>query len=243
MRGAPEVRPKTAESEMKRDKKLQQTADESMRVLVDEDVRAALHDEQARLNVDETPRRRGVRMRAAIAAVCMAVIIAVVVPCAVLLPADDSGDEPHFGWTGESVVVAADIADVNALFEEYSIDPEYVRYVQHEKDATTGLPLNYSVSWEDEEGLRGCKIWIIVDLTETDAILEKDPDQEMVVNGMTVKYHIDEEYDAESGAYAFEGYADLEIEGYRVYIREYIRITLDDDDGMADLISTAFVKR
>lgn len=243
MRGAPNVHPKTAESEMKRDKKLQQTADESMRVLADEDVRAALHDEQARLNRDETPRRHGVRMRAAIAAVCMAIVIAVAVPCAVLLPAAYGGDEPHFGWTGESVVVAADIADVNALFEEYSIDPEYVRYVQHEKDATTGLPLNYSVSWEDEEGLRGCKIWIIVDLTETDVVLEKDPDQEMVVNGVTVKYHIDEEYDAESGAHAFEGYADLEIEGYRVYIREYIRITLDDDDGMADLISTAFVKR
>lgn len=243
MRGAPNVHPKTAESEMKRDKKLQQTADESMRVLADEDVRAALHDEQARLNRDETPRRHGVRMRAAIAAVCMAIVIAVVVPCAVLLPAVDGGGEPHFGWTGESVIVAADIADVNALFEEYSIDPEYVRYVQHEKDATTDFPLNYSVSWEDEEGLRGCTIWIIVNLTETDAILEKKPDQEMVVNGITVKYHIDEEYDAESGAHAFEGYADLEIEGYRVYIREYIRITLDDDDGMADLISTAFVKR
>lgn len=228
---------------MRRDKKLRQIADESMRVLVDEDVRTALHYERARLKRDETSRRRGVRMRAVIAAVCMAVIIVVVVPCVVLLPADGSGDTSHFGWTGESVVVAADIADVNALFEEYSIDPEYVRYVQHEKDATTDFPLNYSVSWEDEEGLRGCKIWIIVNLTETDAILEKDPDQEMVVNGMTVRYHIDEEYDAESGAHAFEGYADLEIEGYRVYIREYSRITLDDDDGMADMISSMIIKK
>ena len=228
---------------MRRDKKLQQIADESMRVLVDEDVRTALHDERARLKRDETSRRRGVRMRAAIAAVCMAIVIAVVVPCAVLLPVADGVGEPHFGWTGESVIVAADIADVNALFEEYSIDPEYVRYVQHEKDATTDFPLNYSVSWEDEEGLRGCTIWIVVNLTEKDAILEKDPDQEIVVNGMTVRYHIDEEYDAESGAHAFEGYADLEVEGYRVYIREYSRITLDDNDGMADMISSMIIKK
>ena len=224
---------------MRRDKRLQMIADESIQPLVDEKVRSELHAKQAGV---KGYKKRSIlsRSRIVMATICMAIVIAVVVPCAVLLPPNQGGNELNFGWSGDSIRVPATIDDVNALFNEYVMDPENVQLISLEQDAQTGMPLNYRITWESADALQGCNIWIIVNPIPDDSILELNPKEEMDVNGIKVKYYIESEHDEASGAYAFSGYADFSLEGYQIYMREYSIITLENNNGLANMITSVF---
>lgn len=231
---------------MKR-KELQEFADKEMRSMTNEEMKRNLLAEQARLSEDKpkakSKRWTPVQRRAVAFALCLTVIIAVVVPCAVILPrelADESLSIPNYSYTDE-IDVPATIDDVNAVLEGYRIASDNVQTVTTVVDSVSGDGLYYKISWEAQDGSAGCNLLVVfnTDYEPLDFIA----DEQIRAAGLNLECYFEEQYDEESGAYFYTGEAKTVIGKVRVFIKNYSCITMMADNGLSDMIEQTFIRK
>lgn len=231
---------------MKR-KELQEFADKEIRSMTNEEMKRNLLAEQARL-AEGKPKAKAKRWaptqrRAVGFALCLAVVIAVVVPCAVILPeelADETSSTPSYSYTDE-IDVAATLDDVNAVLEGYSIDSTNVQMVTLVIDSVSEDELYYKISWEEQDGSAGCNILVVFNSNYKP--LDFVADEKISAAGLDFECFFEEQYDEESGAYFYSGEAKTAIGEVRVCIKNYSCITLSIDNGFANMIEQTFIPK
>lgn len=231
---------------MKSNRKIQGFADKSLSGLYNETFAAELSQkraeiEQKELKTHANAQNKTTARKWAFSAVgCLLILIAIIVPCVLVLVPGETGEipaPPSYGWDDE-INTAANIDEVNSVLEAYKFVEEYIQMVSLVVDGKSGDELYYDISWEDFEGMQGCRIMVIVNPYYEP--LEMPTNHTMTVSDLQIKYTIETEFDEEYDVYAFEGYGETEINGIRILFRNYYHFSELNDNGFANFLESIF---
>lgn len=185
------------------------------------------------------------KFKALMATAACLVLIAIVVPCVLLINPQQPDDPvmpepPRFGSDFGVITEVSDIEAVNADLSGYDLNPEIVTYVTLTLDEATGDKSYYSV--DSEYGFQGCRIYIVVNKYVDCESMEQERDKEFTVNGLTVQYASSMEYYPEEGIYIHLCYGKAVVGDIRIYFQPYDGWTESEDDGFDDFVQMLFIK-
>lgn len=231
---------------MKSNRKIQSFADKSLSGLHNETFEAELSEkraeiEQTELKTHANAQNKTTARKWVFSAVgCLLILIAIIVPCVLVLVPAGTGElpaPPSYGWDDE-INTAANIDQVNSVLKGYNFVEDYIQMVSLAVDGKSGDELYYYISWEDFEGMQGCRIMVIINPYYVP--LEMSTNDTMTVSDLQIKYTIETEFDEEYDVYAFEGYGETEINGIRILFRNYYHFSEVNDNGFASFIESIF---
>lgn len=231
---------------MKSNRKIQSFADKSLSGLHNEAFETELSERRAEIEQTELKTHANARNKTTVrkwafsAVGCLVILIAIIVPCVLVLVPGETGEiptPPTYGWDDE-INTAANIDQVNSVLEGYKFVEEHIQMVSLVADGKSGDELYYDISWEDFEGMQGCRIMVIINPYYEP--LEMSTNDNITVSDLQIKYTIEIEFDEEYDVYAFEGYGETEINGIRILFRHYYRFSELNDNGFATFIESIF---
>lgn len=226
---------------MKRDKDLQNIADESLKRLQNKDFHDRLMEERDVSEVRKNNVGKRIRLTAICSVVALIVILAVAIPCAIWLwnGSEDDGDTDKYCNNIDDNSVNPDLNKVNAILSGYNIKSDYDTDVSLTKDDESGDDLYYTVEMRDEE-IMFCRIDIVVDPDYE--YFEIPTDESIEAAGLKMDCYRESVYDDEHGYYTHTVYAETVIGDVRIYFNVYAVISEDEDDGFAAFLESVLIK-
>lgn len=237
-----------------------------MKDIKDDELRKKLEEELHARNAKEpvAEKKRGkfkFNLKYVMAVAACLVIVAIVVPCVILLPQSnesaipenptieapegDGGeqietpeeDKPHYG-VGDEVLDASSVEELNAEFSDYRFNSEHIQGVTLVRDDLTNDKLYYHVAWQNEYSW--CDIYVIVN-SDYEFLLGQNPTETVIVNDLEVGIkEKSEEYS--DGVYMHTCYAQTQIDGYDIYFVDYTSVTTVESSKLIECIKEVLEK-
>lgn len=231
----------------KKENKVRSIAEAGMQKLTDSQFEEKFVEQNYRVNKQKVPVHKTSKFKLAMSALACALIIAIVIPCVLLIAPDDGQtsqeDPPRFGWTpGGSEYV--DIQAVNAELQDYYVVPDYVggSSIVLTRDKDTNEKLYYVFTWEN--GFKSCMVYMAVKENMDCSIWEREPEKSVIINGLQVQYrHAEKDYYPDEGVYVHKCYGQLNIGAVRIFFCPYTALTENVDSGFEEFVEQFIVKK
>lgn len=226
---------------MKRDKDLQNIADESIERLQNKDFHDRLMEERDAFKARKNNVDKRIKLTAICSVVALIVILVVAIPCAIWLwnGSGDDGDTDKYYNNSDDNSENPDLDKINAILSGYDIKSDCDIEVSLTKDNESGEDLYYTVEMGDREILF-CRIDIVVDPDYE--YFEIPTDESIEAAGLKMDCYRESVYDDEHGYYTHTVYAETVIGDVRIYFNVYAVITEDEDDGFAAFLESVLIK-
>lgn len=236
-----------------------------MKDIKDDELRKKLEEELRNAKELVAEKKRGkfkFNLKYVMAVAACLVIVAIVVPCVILLPQSnesaipenptieapegDGGeqietpedDDPHFGAGDNEIRHTSSVEELNAEFSDYRFNSEHIQGVTLVRDDLTNDKLYYHVAWQNEDSW--CDIYVIVN-SDYEFLLGQNPTETVIVNDLEVGIkEKSEEYS--DGVYMHTCYAQTQIDGYDIYFVDYTSVTTVESSKLIECLKEVLEK-
>lgn len=224
---------------MKRDKNLQNIADDSMERLRDGELHDRLMAEYDACDARKYNAAKKKKLAALCSAISIVAILAILIPCTVwLFNGKDKKNDVYYGYNDEIGAVAS-LDDVNAALTGFSIAPDYVTYVSLTKDSKSGDDLYYVVEMQGD-GFATCRIDLVVNPRYD--YVELTTEESFEALGLQIDCRRVSVFEEEYGVYTHTVYAETVIGDVRVYFNVYDTFSEDEDDGFEVFLQSVLIR-
>lgn len=177
-------------------------------------------------------------------------IIAIVVPCAILIPNFLSplepepdiptSEPPHYAY-GNEITQNAKIDDLNYILSDYNLISDNIIDVSIVVDSVSGDELYYVVSWMNQTGAE-CLIYFVINKYYDSSMLDRYTENECEINGLKISMikTTEEYYEQGVCVYFHKVYAKTTIGEIKVYFNEYNELSFNANTGFKEFVFKTF---
>lgn len=251
---------------MRKNKKLQNYANESMQHLRNDDIYNALLQEHRKLKEERQSKKPfySLKQFKIACATCACIVVSLVVAlCVVFIKPQEAPsvndnsqnitnnsqqpdvnnppltDIPHYEEEDKNLTIVSNYNLTEALANTkitVLTDESYI--ITEAKDGRSGDILFYTIEINNEENMISCQIEIITNAYYE--VKEESTNDAGIILGKEFNIKSTYEFYDEEGIYFHTVYAEAEVDGIKIIVREFSSITLSEDSGFQEFIESTF---
>ncbi len=250
---------------MRKNKKLQNYANESMQHLKDDDFYNALLQEHRKLKEERRSKKPfySLKQFKIACTTCACIVVSLVVAlCVVFIDPQETPNIndnnqnitdnlqqqepeipsvpsiPHYSEENKVLEIATSDKFNTALVELGISISVGNSAITEAKDSPTGDVLYYIVEINNEDGMYSCQLEVITN--QYYDLKEIEATSTQIILGKEFKINSQYDYIEEDGLYIHSVVAETEVDGVKIIVREFSSITFSEDSGFQEFIESTF---